>query len=422
VNRQDIITKHVGAYNGGLHKIGDEYLCVYRSSEFQPTSVWLDKDLQVIADSYSYFAWDNVDPRLVEFDGGLWMQTSYMYPQGHDRIELWKLEFDGRKVKTGERCVFGHIEDAPGYRHSCEKNWQPFVYNNKLHFIRWIHAHHQVLLYEGHDGDRGKVRQIHKTEWKSPIRIPGTVSMRGSVTPKLLPGGEHYLSIWHTKEHGADYWSGFYTFASSPPFEVTAVGSALWRPDDLPYCNKRDAGIWRRSYFPISMNIIDDQVQVCGGVNDYSLTVFTLPLQEVLDGLHKVSSRADNKQYLPTLAELIDRLSIVQLKENFIGDHKQEYAEEIKKIVHDIQIELDGKPLTGDVVRAIVVLAQMNLHIWHNEHQVRNGLPGAKLELTHGLNGIRNVAKNKIQEVVGGRKDYKIDCLAAEFKDWEVSW
>ena len=30
--------------------------------------------------------------------------------------------------------------------------------------------------------------------------------------------------------------------------------------------------------------------------------------------------------------------------------------------------------------------------------------------------------KNKIQEIVGGRKDYKIDCLAADFKDWEISW
>ena len=35
---------------------------------------------------------------------------------------------------------------------------------------------------------------------------------------------------------------------------------------------------------------------------------------------------------------------------------------------------------------------------------------------------IRNTAKNKIQELAGGRKDYKIDCIAAEFKDWEVSW
>ena len=54
----------------------------------------------------------------------------------------------------------------------------------------------------------------------------------------------------------------------------------------------------------------------------------------------------------------------------------------------------------------------MNLHIWHNESNYRKGIKdGNNLELTHGLNGIRNTAKNKIQEIVGGRKDYKIDCL-----------
>ena len=47
---------------------------------------------------------------------------------------------------------------------------------------------------------------------------------------------------------------------------------------------------------------------------------------------------------------------------------------------------------------------------------------GNNLELTHGLNGIRNTAKNIIQTVAGGRKDYKIDCLAADFKGWEISW
>ncbi len=52
----------------------------------------------------------------------------------------------------------------------------------------------------------------------------------------------------------------------------------------------------------------------------------------------------------------------------------------------------------------------MNLHIWHNESNYRKGIKdGNNLELTHGINGIRNTAKNKIQEVNGGRKDYKID-------------
>ena len=131
------------------------------------------------------------------------------------------------------------------------------------------------------------------------------------------------------------------------------------------------------------------------------------------------------RRYLPTLSELIDRLSIVQLKEVFIPDHKDEYALEIADIVHDIQahIEENNAVVDAEVIRAIVVLSQMNLHIWHNESNVRSGKSGPNaLALTHGLNGIRNTAKNQIQEVMGGRKDYKIDCLAADFKDWEISW
>jgi len=132
------------------------------------------------------------------------------------------------------------------------------------------------------------------------------------------------------------------------------------------------------------------------------------------------------RKYLPTLGELIDRLSIIQLKEVKIPQHKEEYAQEIKDIVHDIsEILSTTKKLKvdGDFIRAIIVLSQMNTHIWYNEDKARSGEnKGNDLLLTHGLNGIRNTAKNKIQELDGGRKDYKVDCIASEFKDWEVSW
>ena len=132
------------------------------------------------------------------------------------------------------------------------------------------------------------------------------------------------------------------------------------------------------------------------------------------------------RKYLPTLGELIDRLTIVQLKEVKIPQYKKEYQKEIKEIVHDItEILTTTKQhkIDGDFIRAVIVLAQMNTHIWVNEDNARNGEDvGNNLLLTHGLNGIRNTAKNKIQEVDGGRKDYKVDCIAAEFKDWEISW
>tara|TARA_R110000851_G_scaffold20643_5_gene62322 strand:+ start:480 stop:890 length:411 start_codon:yes stop_codon:yes gene_type:complete len=133
--------------------------------------------------------------------------------------------------------------------------------------------------------------------------------------------------------------------------------------------------------------------------------------------------KQESRRYLPTLSELVDRLSIAQLKEVFIADHKEEYALEIKDILHDIDLLLADAEINAEALRSVVVLSQMNLHIWHNESNYRRGIKdGNNLELTHGLNGIRNTAKNKIQEIVGGRQDYKIDCLAADFKDWEISW
>lgn len=138
---------------------------------------------------------------------------------------------------------------------------------------------------------------------------------------------------------------------------------------------------------------------------------------------HNKNRKYHMRKYLPTLAELIDRLSITQLKEIFIPEHKEAYAQEIADILHDIDLLLQehGEKLDAQFIRDIIVLSQFNLHIWHNESNYRQGEDIEKkvsydLELTHGLNGIRNTAKNKIQAKIGGRKDYKIDCLAAKFE------
>jgi len=134
---------------------------------------------------------------------------------------------------------------------------------------------------------------------------------------------------------------------------------------------------------------------------------------------------SNQRRYMPTLAELIDRLTIVQLKEVLIADHKPEYAQEISDIMHDIDLILKEGNIVLDAkaLRALVVVSQYNLHIWHNESNYRKGIDeGNNLELTHGLNGIRNRAKNRIQNMVNGRKDYKTDCLAADMHSWEPSW
>ena len=136
-------------------------------------------------------------------------------------------------------------------------------------------------------------------------------------------------------------------------------------------------------------------------------------------------SKSDLK-WTPTLAELIDRLSIHQLKEVFIVEHKEKYAKEMLDIMHDINILIAEKnvKITAEIVRAIIVLSQINAHIWYNESKARKGESQDLhlLRLTHGINGIRNRAMNFISATIGdSRQDYKIDCLASEFKDWEIS-
>ncbi len=135
----------------------------------------------------------------------------------------------------------------------------------------------------------------------------------------------------------------------------------------------------------------------------------------------------ERRKWLPLFSELIDRLSIHQLKEVFLPEHKDKYALEMRMIEHDLSLLIREKriKLTGEMVRAIIVIAQMNVHIWYNESKARLGKNNDQslLRLTHGLNGIRNRASNYILEMIGEKErgDYKIDCLASEFKDWEVS-
>ena len=129
-------------------------------------------------------------------------------------------------------------------------------------------------------------------------------------------------------------------------------------------------------------------------------------------------------QYNNVTQENVEKYDDIYIK-NLEKEKFDDYLlKEIADIVHDIQLILDqAQDIDAETIRAIIVLAQMNLHIWHNEANYRNGIKdGNNLELTHGLNGIRNTAKNNIQELAGGRKDYKVDCLAADFKDWEISW
>lgn len=128
------------------------------------------------------------------------------------------------------------------------------------------------------------------------------------------------------------------------------------------------------------------------------------------------------RKYLPTLSDLVDRLSIVLLKTIFIPDHRIEYDEEAKLIEHDIDLILKERGSLGAAeVRATLIIMLSNRYIWENESKARAG--GTEqdklLKLTHSINGVRNAAKNQLTDT---RKDYKLDCLASELDPQFGNW
>lgn len=135
-----------------------------------------------------------------------------------------------------------------------------------------------------------------------------------------------------------------------------------------------------------------------------------------------------DRKYLPTLAELIDRLSIVQLKAIFIPEHTAEYVSERGMIEHDIDLILAGHAgkIGAREIHAILMVMLANRVIWESESKARAGgdEQDKLLKFTHAINGIRNTAKNRLSESSGERLDLKIDCLAAnlpdEFGNWRV--
>lgn len=129
----------------------------------------------------------------------------------------------------------------------------------------------------------------------------------------------------------------------------------------------------------------------------------------------------EQRQYLPTFADLIDRLSICMLKSIFIPENREAYKEEIELIKADLDLIMSNKQdfhishlEFSTMIEATMMIMLSNRFIWENEGKVRNGEDANLhlLKITHSINGIRNQAKNIISVEMGERVDLKVDCLA----------
>ena len=112
-----------------------------------------------------------------------------------------------------------------------------------------------------------------------------------------------------------------------------------------------------------------------------------------------------NRLFVPAFGELIDRLSVDQIKEVLLAKNHQSYADEIARLEHDLDMIIAEKDikLSARLLRIAIVLAQTNLHIWHSKDEMQEDVDHYDewLKLAHQLNGIRNRMKNLLLEESG---------------------
>ena len=127
------------------------------------------------------------------------------------------------------------------------------------------------------------------------------------------------------------------------------------------------------------------------------------------------------RRYLPQLAELIDRLSIVTLKSIKLGcndlEKKEVYEKEADLIMYDINLLLQEKKDIvidwGKLIRGIQLDMLANEVIWVNETIARQGEreQDKLLPFTHSVNAVRMFGGNMIVNQTGEQKDLNSDRL-----------
>ena len=139
--------------------------------------------------------------------------------------------------------------------------------------------------------------------------------------------------------------------------------------------------------------------------------------------------KEESRQFVLPLSELIDRLTINHIKLVKTNVENSGYIDEINKISSDMDklIVSNNMSLNAKIIRMIIILSQINLHIWNNKDEMQLNLDNEKeymkfLKLSHQLNGIRNKIRNilldeeGISDIGHVRSNFETDGLDWDFK------
>ena len=128
-----------------------------------------------------------------------------------------------------------------------------------------------------------------------------------------------------------------------------------------------------------------------------------------------------NRKYLITLGELLERLSILQLREMLLKTDRKQNAADIANIMEDINTILDDRDFVPDALflRLAILTGELNTLIWLYKDRLNDDYD-YYLKLSHQVNGLRNQIKNIINSV-SGESAAKVTNVGTDGLDFFIS-
>lgn len=189
------------------------------------------------------------DPRIFQFKNEYWGIANCLGYKNQkyksvNTMCIFKLD----NAKTTFRLLY-HPENS----NLIQKNWSPFVHNNKLYCEYSINPH---LIYEINT-ETGSIDNIIRSNNNYKFEFSGG-RLSGGSPPILISHFREpiYLSVGHIRLSNNNYYNFFYMFESHPPFNI--IGSSkIFKLD-----NKEQIQI------VTALSICGDELHVSYGINN----------------------------------------------------------------------------------------------------------------------------------------------------------
>lgn len=208
-------------------------------------------------------------------------------PQRSDRRDMFiaeLLDIDGHyELSAPLKLIY-----PPGYNQQLwQKNWTPFVHDDKLYLSYSINPH-LVLLPNLKTGECYWHRQTNFiSDWSYG-------PPRGSASAVLVDG--EYLSFFHFSKYDASaaswpwatwhYFMGAYTFSAASPFPIKRMTQTPIISPNLYTISNRQ----KRVIFPGGFVVVDSSIYVACGKDDCEIWIMILDKEELNKALKPVQN------------------------------------------------------------------------------------------------------------------------------------